>query len=113
MKRDRYNITIYKGETFGLQVELKDSTNAAIDLTGSTITSQCRDKSTNAVLFSFSCTTTATPNDGKLFLGLTANNSASLTPQKNASYDVKIQWSNGTVKKYLSGDVKVIDTITP
>jgi hypothetical protein len=113
MKRDRYNILIYKGETFGLQSELKDANGLPIDLTGATITSQCRDKSTNAILFSFSCSLSATPTDGKFFLGLTAAASSALTPQKNASYDVKISWSNGTVKKYLSGDVQIIDTITP
>lgn len=112
MKRDKYNINLYKGESFAFVAAFKDANGTAIDLTNATITSQCRDKSTNAVLFSFVCTKTATPSDGKVTLSLSASNSGSLTPQKNASYDVKLAWNDGTVKKYLSGDVTIIDTIT-
>jgi len=71
MKRDRYNITIYKNESLALAVALKDKNGTAIDLTNAT-----------------------------------------LTAQKNAIYDVKIAWTNGTVKRYLGGDVQIVDTVT-
>ena len=113
MKRERYNITIHKGETFALAVALKDSTGTAIDLTNATLTSQCRDKSSNAILFSFVCTVSNPATDGKFVMSLGASSSASLTPQKALTYDVKISWTNGTVKKYLGGDVQIVDTVTP
>lgn len=113
MKRDRYNIMLFKGESFALAVALKDKNGTAIDLTNATLTSQCRDKSSNAILFSFNCTVTAPATNGQFSLSLGATTSATLTPQKNASYDVKISWANGTVKKYLGGDVTIIDTVTP
>ena len=112
MKRQRYNITIHKGETFALAVALKDSTGTAIDLTNATLTSECRDKSSNAVLFSFVCTVTNAATNGEFVLSLGATSSASLTPQKALTYDVKIAWTNGTVKKYLGGDVQIVDTVT-
>ena len=113
MKRERYNITIHKGETFALAVALKDSTGTAIDLTNATLTSQCRDKSSNAILFSFVCTVSNPATDGKFILSLGAVTSSTLTPQKALTYDVKIAWTNGTVKKYLGGDVQIVDTVTP
>ena len=113
MKRERYNITIHKGESFALAVALKDTTGTAIDLTNATLTSQCRDKSSNAILFSFVCTVSNPATDGKFVMSLGASSSASLTPQKALTYDVKISWTNGTVKKYLGGDVQIVDTVTP
>lgn len=112
MKRDRYNINLYKGETFALVVALKDTTGTAIDLTGATFSAQAREKSTNNHLFSFVCTPSATPIDGTFTLSLNATTTAALTPQKNVVYDVKISWTNGTVKKYLGGEITIIDTVT-
>jgi hypothetical protein len=112
MKRDKYNISLYKGESFAMSVSLKDSSGLPINLTGAVITSQCRDNSSNALLFSFVCTPSITPADGKFVLSLAASVSGQLTPQKNASYDVKIVWPSNEVKKYLSGNVQIFDTIT-
>ncbi len=61
---------------------LKNGT--AIDLTNATLTAQCRDKSSNAVLFSFVCTVTAPATNGAFSLSLGASTSATLTAQKNA-----------------------------
>lgn len=111
-KRDRYNITIYKNESFALAVALKDVNGTAIDLSNATLTAQCRDKSSNAVLFSFVCTITNPATSGEFTMSLGASTSETLTAQKNASYDVKIAWTNGTVKRYLGGDVQIVDTVT-
>ena len=112
MKRDRYNITIYKGESFSLAVELDDATGAAINLTGATLTAQCKVKSTNTTLFSFNTAITAPATDGKFTLSLPAATSAGLTPQKGLVYDVKIAWAGGDTKFWLGGDVEIIDTVT-
>lgn len=111
-KRDRYNINIFRGETFSTIVELKDSSGAAINLTGATITAQCRNKTTNAVVFSFICTKQVPDSAGIFVLSLSSASSQSLTPQKNLSYDVKIAWAGGDTKFWLGGDVEIIDTVT-
>lgn len=112
MKRDRYNITIYKGETLSIVVELDDATGAAINLTGATLTAQCKVKSTNTTLFSFTTAVLSPATDGKFTLSLPAATSAGLTPQKGLVYDVKIAWAGGDVKYWLGGDVEIIDTVT-
>ena len=111
-KRDRYNITIYRGETFSTIVELKDKLGASIDLTNATITAQCRNKTTNAVVFTFLCTKQNPNTNGIFILSLSAANSQSLTPQKGLVYDVKIAWSGGDTKHWLGGDVEILDTVT-
>ena len=88
MRRDRFNIVLYKGESFALVVELDDNTGAAVNLTSATITAQCKVKSTNTTLFSFTTATTS-----------------GLTPQKGLVYDVKIAWSGGDTKYWLGGEV--------
>jgi hypothetical protein len=112
MKRDRFNITIYRGETFTLAVELDDNTGAAINLTGATITAQCKVKSTNTTLFSFNTAITAPATDGKFTLSVPAGTSSPLTPQKGLIYDVKIAWAGGDTKYWLGGDVEIVDTVT-
>jgi hypothetical protein len=112
MRRDRYNITIYRGETLSIVVELDDATGAAINLTGATLTAQCKVKSTNTNLFSFNTAITAPATDGKFTLSLPAATSAGLTPQKGLVYDVKIAFASGDVKYWLGGDVEIVDTVT-
>jgi len=113
MKRDKFNIVIYKGETYTTLVSLKDNTGAAITLQGATLTAVCRDKSTNATVFTFSCVVGTPASAGEFTLALPAASSANLTPQKNLVYDVKIAWAGGDTKYWLGGDVEIRDTVTP
>lgn len=112
MRRDRFNIVLYKGESFSLVVELKDQAGTAIDLTGATITGQCKVKSTNTTLFSFNTAINTPATAGIYTLSLPAATTASLAPQKGLVYDVKIAWSGGEVKYWLGGEVELIDTVT-
>jgi hypothetical protein len=110
--RDKFNIKIYRGETYLTQVELTDSNGSAISLQNATITSQCRSKTTNEVVFSFSCQVLSPASAGIFTIGLSSNSSVNLEPQKSLVYDVKISWTGGTVKHWLGGDVEIIDTVT-
>jgi hypothetical protein len=112
MRRDRFNIVLYKGESFALVVELDDNTGAAVNLTSATITAQCKVKSTNTTLFSFSTAINAPATDGKFTLSLPAATTSGLTPQKGLVYDVKIAWAGGDTKYWLGGEVELIDTVT-
>ena len=110
--RSKLNLTIYRGESFSLVVDLEYKGGTAIDLTGATITSQCKVKSDNTTLFSFNTAITAPATNGIFTLSLPASSSASLTPQKGLSYDVKIAWAGGDTKYWIGGDVDLIDTVT-
>jgi hypothetical protein len=112
MRRDRFNIAIYRGETFSLAVELDDQAGAAINLTNATITAQCKVKSTNTTLFSFNTAIQSPATDGKFTISLPGATSVVLTPQKGLVYDVKIAWTGGDTKYWLGGDVEIIDTVT-
>lgn len=112
MRRDRYNIAIYRNETFSLVVDLNDATGTAIDLTNATVTAQCKVKSTNTTLFSFNCTVQAPATAGIFVMSLPAAGSSGLTPQKGLVYDVKIAWAGGDTKYWLGGDVEIVDTVT-
>jgi hypothetical protein len=112
MKRDKFNIVIYRGETYNTLVSLKDNNAAAITLQGATITAQCRDKATNAAVFSFVCTIINPASNGEFTLSVPSGTSAPLTPQKGLLYDVKIAWAGGDTKYWLGGDVEIRDTVT-
>lgn len=113
MRRDRFNIVLYKGESFAVVITLEEqATYNPIDLTGATITAQCKVKSTNTTLFSFNTAINAPATDGKFTLSLPAATTASLTPQKGLVYDVKIAWVGGDTKYWLGGEVELIDTVT-
>jgi hypothetical protein len=112
MRRDRYNIAIYKGETFSLVVDLNDATGTAISLASATVTAQCKVKSTNTTLFSFNCTVQSPAANGIFIMSLPAESSSSLTAQKGLVYDVKIAWAGGDTKYWLGGDVEIVDTVT-
>lgn len=112
MSRDKYNIVIYKGETFVTQVELKDFNNLPISLSGATLSSSCRSKVTNESIFSFICTVVAPASNGVFTLSLLPATSSNLTPQKSLTYDVKIVFAGGDTKYWLGGDVEIKDTVT-
>ena len=110
--RNKLNIKIYRGETFNYVIAFSDSSGAAIDLTGATLSSQCKDKSTDAVVFTFVATLDTPHTAGKIILNLPAATSLALTPTKNLYYDVKITFASGEVVRWVQGDVHILDTVT-
>jgi len=112
MKRDRFNIAIYRGESFSLAVELKDADDVAITLANATLTAQCRVKTTNVTLFTFSTSIVSPASGGQFLISLPGATSLALTPQKGLVYDVKIEWAGGDTKYWLGGDLEIIDTVS-
>lgn len=110
--RDKLNITIYKNETFTYVLQLLDSTGTPIDLSGANLVSQCRDKTTNNVIFNFVCNLEAPYSQGKFTINLSAANSANLTPNKNLYYDVKMTFVTGEIIRWVQGDLQILDTVT-
>jgi hypothetical protein len=112
MRRDRLNITLWKGESFSMLVALEDENGTAISLTGATITAQCRVKATNATLFTFTTAIVSPASGGKYTISIPASTTSGLTPQKGLVYDVRISFAGGDVKYWLGGDVELYDTVT-
>lgn len=110
--RNRLNLKIYRGETFNYVIAFTDSNGDAIDLTGASLSSQCKDKSTDSVVFTFTANLDTPNTDGKIILNLPAATSLALTPQKNLYYDVKITFASGEIVRWVQGDVQIIDTVT-
>lgn len=112
MKRDKFNIVIYRGETYSTLVSLKDNNGAAISLVGATVTAQCRSKSTNTAVFTFVCSVSAPESGGEFLLSVPSGTSAPLYPQKGLIYDVKLSWAGGDIKYWLGGECEIMDTVT-
>lgn len=111
--RDKFNIVIYRGETYGTLINLRNTqTNTAISLVGATVTAECRNKATNTTVFTFVCTVNTPASNGEFLLSVPAGTSAPLSPQKGLIYDVKIAWAGGDTKYWLGGDVEIRDTVT-
>ena len=110
--RNKLNLTIYRGETFNYVIALKDAAGTAIDLTGCTLSAQCRDKSTNAIVFTFVSFLDSPATDGKFILNITAASSLALTPTNNLYYDVKITFPSGEIVRWVKGDLTILDTVT-
>jgi hypothetical protein len=110
--RNKLNIKIYRGETFNYVIAFSDATGTAIDLTGATLLSQCKDKSTNADVFTFNSVLDTPYTAGKIILNLSASASQSLAPTKNLYYDLKITFASGEVVRWVQGDVHILDTVT-
>lgn len=109
--RNKLNLTIYRGETFNYVIALT-SGGVAIDLTGCTLSAQCRDKSTNNVVFTFTSSLEVPNSLGKFVLTLAASTSLALTPTNNLYYDVKITFPSTEVVRWVTGNVTILDTVT-
>lgn len=106
MTAAKYNLTIYQGATFSTPMRLRDQTSGLpIDLTGAVVRSAARiNYSDSTPLFTFTCTLSGTPTDGRFTVSLTATQTAALDFEK-AFYDLEVEFPGGTVVRYLNGNV--------
>jgi hypothetical protein len=110
--RDKHNIKIRVGETFKQVFKIVDSLGSPIDLTGATILSQCRDKQTNALKFTFVSTIDSPATTGIFMLSITDENTAVLNPQGLLKYDVKITFATGESVSWVRGDLQILERVT-
>lgn len=103
------NIVMDQGASFSTTINVTDSTDSPINLTGYTGASMMRKhySSTNAYSFSVS----VTPLTGIVALSMTANQTA-LIPSGRYVYDCEMTDSNGTVSRILEGIVTVTPGVT-
>lgn len=100
------NLIIDQGTTYATSINITNENDEIIDLTGCTGYAQIRKHytSSNAVSFSVAID----PNDGLVTLGLTANQTSTMTAGRYV-YDVEIVDAANVVSRILEGIV----TVTP
>lgn len=103
------DLVIYKGDYVRLIVALRDSTNALIDLTGSTPKAQLKSDYTDRDPKEFTCSLTGSPGEVEIFLS-----SATTSGLLPGSYiwDFQITFADGETRTFLAGDVTVHNEVT-
>ena len=112
----KQNIVIVQGATLDLLVTWKTGANETpVDLTGCTARMQIREKTNSPTVL-----VNLTTENGGIVLGgvlgtvrrvMSAEDTASLT-FKSGVYDLEIEFSEGTVRRLLSGSVSVSPEVT-
>ena len=100
-----YNITLQRRVDYALELELKDSSGTAIDLSSSTVTSQIWDiaRDTKQADFDVDDSNFST---GKIKLTLSDTDTQDISVDEGR-YDVMVQDSSGSRSYYLRGAVFV------
>lgn len=116
MTPGKLNLTIYQGATFKRVMRLKDSANAAIDLTGSTVRMHVRAtmSDTTTIIELDEDNGRAVVSDaenGEITL-LISDEDTALLDFTSGVYDLEIEYSNGTVDRVLAGSVKLSKEVT-
>lgn len=106
-----YDLSIYEGDTVKFTVTVKDSNNAAVNLTGYTAKAQLKTSYTDASPINF-VTAITSPTTGVVTISLAPATTAALDPSKSYIWDFQLTEPSGDVRTYLAGDVTVIPEVT-
>ena len=94
------NITIYKGDSYTHQINIKNSSNIAINITGRSYSSQIRKaKSSESIVATFSTTITDASN-GVLMMSLASGQTSGIN---TGIYYYDLQETNGSIITTLIG----------
>lgn len=110
MSAARYDITIEQGADYALALNLKDSTGAAINITGATVQAHIREKWDGPKVAEFAAYI-VNATQGKIALYLYANQNVGLSPFA-AFYDVLLIRANGIRQRIVQGTVTISHAIT-
>ena len=111
MAAGTHNITIEKRATFSITLTIKNSDGSAFDLSSSTLVSQIRIDSSNALQADFTTTVVGSATDGVATLSLTKTHTSALSTA-TSSYDLFVDKNDGTSEKLLQGSVTIIENET-
>ena len=103
------NIVIDQGTTFQTSINVTDSEEVAVDLTGYSASAQMRKHYTSSNAFSF--TTSISPSLGIVTLSMTANVTNTIAPGRYM-YDCELTDTNGAVTRLVEGIVTVTPGVT-
>jgi len=103
------NIVIDQGSTFATSINITDTSDSVIDLTGFTGQAQMRKHytSSNSVPF----VVNILPADGEVRLSLTSNTTTTI-PAGRYVYDVELTDNNGIISRIVEGIVTVTPNVT-
>lgn len=104
-----YSFTLQRRSDHNVTLQFKDSTDAAINLTGWTVAAQAWNKTRTKKHADFSVTYTSRAA-GKVSIGLTSTQTASFPDE--AYYDVLLTDPNGVKEYYLEGVISVSEGYT-
>lgn len=94
------DITIYKGDSYTHQINIKNSANTAINITGRTYISQIRkSKASGTIIASFTTAITDAAN-GVLTMSMTGNETSNIN---TGIYYYDLQETNGSIITTLMG----------
>lgn len=98
-----YNMTIQRRSDHSIQLVFKDSSNAAIDLTGFTVEAQVWEETRTTKYADFSVTYT-NRSTGTIDIALTDTQTATFSPNI-LKYDVLLTNPSGLKEYYLEGNI--------
>jgi len=121
MAAGKLNLLIEQGATFTRKLFFKDSSNAAIDLTGNAFAGQIRKSASDpTIIATFTCMITDAPA-GEVEISLTDSQTsaipvkASTSPERESTeyaYDIERTISGGTKQRVLEGIASVSPEVT-
>ena len=112
---NRFDITINQGATFELTVTWKDSTGAAINLTGYSARMQVRETYSSAstiVSLTNGSGITLGGSAGTIAILISATTTAALTAPFSGVYDLELVSASGVVTRLLQGAATVSPEVT-
>tara|TARA_R100001163_G_scaffold15675_2_gene14153 strand:+ start:1474 stop:1815 length:342 start_codon:yes stop_codon:yes gene_type:complete len=98
-----YNMTVQRRSDHSIQLVFKDSSNAAIDLTGFTVEAQVWEETRTTKYADFSVTYT-NRSTGTIDIALTDTQTATFSPNV-LKYDVLLTNPSGLKEYYLEGNI--------
>ena len=99
-----YNFTLQRRADYSLDLQFKDSSNAAIDLTGFTVYAQAWNEARTRKSADFAVAYTNRSN-GQISISLTDTQTTSFPDE--LYYDILLEDSGGTREYYLEGVISV------
>jgi hypothetical protein len=105
-----FDLVLYRGDYFSLNVTLTDATSAPINLTGYTAKSCIKSGYAASSEFDATCTI-ATPTNGVVNITFPSAVTETITAGSYI-WDFQLTDPSGNVRTYLTGDVTVYDEVT-
>lgn len=104
------NLTVDQGSSFESTIDITDSENNPVNLTGYTFRGQIRKTYASTTSVSFTITS-STPIGGSIKLVLSAAQTSGITAGRYL-YDVEIISSTNTVTRVIEGQIEVTPRVT-
>lgn len=111
------DLIIYQGATFRRAIRLASNNGVAIDLTGATVRMQIRNPITaETPLVDLTAANggavVSDATNGEMTILITDEETAALNWDGRASYDIELEYPDGTVDRILKGKVKLDKEVT-